>query len=109
MLNESDVFGVQWDEFINSLDDGRAQQPFLAQVIDSKDKPTWRLNAIAPKTVWIVNTVHIERRSWRTLDGALSDVERKMGRDFPPLTNFPNPSSFPNKHMGWVGHEQRLI
>ena len=83
--------------------------PFLAQVIDSKDKPTWRLDAIAPKTVWIVNTVHIERRSWRTLDGALSDVERKMGKDFPPLTIFPNPSSFPNEHMGWVGHEQQLI
>lgn len=108
MNNLFDVFGVQWDEFIRAITEGRLQQPFLVRQLSAAGKVEWRLYAVAPKTLVTVNTFLNERRSWRTIDGALSDIERKVGAGFPAMRIFSSAQSVPFDGLVWVETERRL-
>jgi hypothetical protein len=76
--------GLQWVEFCRALGNGELIRPFLVRET-AEDKANWFLYAQRGDLIVLVLTLRHERRSWRTLDGAVADLSRQLP-DFPPLT-----------------------
>ena len=79
------VFGLEWADFLRSLKGGTISQPVLVRETEATEKAEWYLYAVSPRTLVQVLTVKKKPRSWRTVDGALADLERDYG-ELPPVT-----------------------
>ena len=79
------IFGVQWRQFIPSLRSGAFTDPFLVRETSPGEKEEWYLYAKSATTLVQVMTLIHTRRAWRTVDGALRDLEREIGK-LPTIT-----------------------
>jgi hypothetical protein len=79
------VYGLPWGEFAQALKAQTLKAPFLVREVDPAGKSQWFLYALSPLTLVQVLTFTRKARFWRTVDGALSDLERELG-DLPALT-----------------------
>ncbi len=79
-----DIYGMEWADFTAALKQGSVSRPFLVRETDEEDKPEWFLYAISKRTLVQVLTFKKKRRSWRTVDGAIRDLERDVG-ELPPI------------------------
>lgn len=78
------MVGLEWADFINALKLGTVSRPFLVRETDDEEKPEWFLYAVSPRTLVQVLTYKKKRRAWRTVDGAIRDLERDLG-ELPPI------------------------
>lgn len=85
-MHES-VFGMEWAEFVSSLNSGTANRPFLVCEQDDEGKEAWFLYAVTPRMLIQVLTNRKTRRSWRELDRAISSLRRDL-QVMPPITLF---------------------
>ena len=81
------IFAVDWADFCASLRSGTLKNPFLVRETEPDQKPEWYLYAQSPDTLVQVMTYKKQRRSWRTVDGAIRELEREF-EDLPTLLLF---------------------
>lgn len=70
--------GLLWAKFVNALKEGEVSRPFLVCETHPEEKPLWSLYAESGHTLVQVQTMRGDPRSWRKLDGAISDLKRAM-------------------------------
>jgi len=87
----SGFLGLRWADFCRSLKDGELSKPFLVRET-IEGKPSWLLYAQRGELIVQVLTKRDERRSWRSIDGAISDLSRQLP-DVPPLTVYSSEAS----------------
>lgn len=81
------IFAIDWADFCASLRSGTLTNPFLVRETEPDQKPEWYLYAQSPDTLVQVMTYKKKRRSWRTVDGAIRELEREF-EDLPTLMLF---------------------
>lgn len=84
------VLGMELSEFVQNIGTGALTSPFVVCEESEPDasgklKTSWVLYAVSPRTLVQVLTRAKTTREWRTLDGVVSDLRRKLN-DFPPIT-----------------------
>lgn len=91
--------GESWADFIAGLRDRSIQNPFLVRE-DNDLQTSWFLYGSSEAGLVYVLTVRKERRSWKTLDGAVRDLAREIP-DFPSLLIHASPDAVPLDSLGY--------
>lgn len=92
--------GESWADFIAGLRDQTIQNPFLVQESSDDRQAAWFLYGCTEQGIVFVLTSRKERRSWKTLDGAVRDLAREIS-EFPSLLIHASPDAVPLDSLGY--------